>query len=174
MLGNQLFIHEWGVWFCFLGEPNESNEKYYENFRQVFTFKGPADLAFCWNQFGLNNLDNFLVTSQGTQQRYYFFHLGTRSRIGGDRSTQSSTSRRVLSQNGKILTIRKEDALSSQSVALSKTKTKSTLISSSSCSERTLTIANTSVGSASSRPKTLNLSSEWRSGLISLMINCNC
>jgi hypothetical protein len=29
MLQTDLFLNEWGIWFCFLGEPNESNEKYY-------------------------------------------------------------------------------------------------------------------------------------------------
>ena len=65
----QLFLNEWGVWFCFVGEPNESNEKYYENFRRVFLLRSPADLAYLWNQFGLNHLDKFLVRPDARQNR---------------------------------------------------------------------------------------------------------
>lgn len=69
MIENSLFLHEWGVWFCFLGEPNDSNDKYYENFQRVFLLKAPADLAYCWEHFGLNNLENFLVKPNNQQKR---------------------------------------------------------------------------------------------------------
>ena len=115
MIENSLFVNEWGVWFCFLGEPNEPSDKYYENFQLVFTLKAPTDLAYCWNQFGLNNLDNFLVNSENRQKRYFESYPATRSRISGDASTQSNTSRRASNPSGKILATRLEVDSSFQS-----------------------------------------------------------
>jgi hypothetical protein len=77
MLEDQLFLNEWGVWFCFLGDQSDSNENYYQNFQMVFLMKAPADLAYCWSHFGLNNLDNFLVKANSQQKRYTFPNVAT-------------------------------------------------------------------------------------------------
>jgi hypothetical protein len=53
---DNLFLNEWGIWYCFQGEPNESNEKYYENFKLIYNITSPSDLAYLWQQAGLSNL----------------------------------------------------------------------------------------------------------------------
>lgn len=70
MIEKQLFLHEWGVWLCFLGEPNDSSDDYYKNFQQLFTLTGPADLAYAWHHLSLSTLDNFLLKPTGQQNRY--------------------------------------------------------------------------------------------------------
>ena len=70
MIEAQLFLNEWGVWFCFQAEPNEPSDKYYENFQLVFTLAAPPDLAYAWQHFGLNTLENFLVKPSGQQNTY--------------------------------------------------------------------------------------------------------
>lgn len=70
MIQEQLFLNEWGVWFCFLAEPNEPNDKYYENYQLVFALRAPPDLAYAWAHFGLSSLDNFLLKPTGQQNRY--------------------------------------------------------------------------------------------------------
>jgi hypothetical protein len=70
MLQEQLFFNQWAVWFCFLADPNESKDKYYENFQRVFAIHSPPDLAYTWTHFGLKNLENFLVMPNNKQKTY--------------------------------------------------------------------------------------------------------
>lgn len=70
MIDKHLLHHEWGVWFCFLNDSNDPNDKYEENYRQLFSLTTPADFAYCWSQCGLNNLENFLVNAENKQKTY--------------------------------------------------------------------------------------------------------
>ena len=174
MLESQLFLNEWGVWFCFLGEPNEGNDKYYQNFKLVFTLKAPADLAYCWNNFGLNNLENFLVSAEGRQKTYPYCNPATRSRTSGVASTPSSTSRRASSPSGKIPTTRRAVDSSSQSPGARRTRINCTSNWCSTCWVKTLSTAATSAASGSSRPRTARHTTEWRSGWISTRTRWTC
>jgi len=82
------------VWFCFVGDPSESKDKYNENFQQIFLLKSPVDLAYAWKHYELSNLENFLVNVEGKQKRYPPPYPATRSRRSGEGSTPSSTSRK--------------------------------------------------------------------------------
>ncbi len=64
---NSTFQHQWGVWFCFVGEPGDSYERYNENYMQVYSIRTPADLALLWKDSHLNNLDQFLLQSNSKQ-----------------------------------------------------------------------------------------------------------
>jgi hypothetical protein len=71
------FLNEWGIWFCFQAEASEANENYYMNFQQVYNLRAPADLAYLWNNYQLNNLENFLLKSNNKQNTYPSRHAAS-------------------------------------------------------------------------------------------------
>ena len=91
---------------------------------QVYTVHSPADLAYLWKYYKLDNLDNFLLQNNSKQITYNTYHSAMKSKINLDVSTHSSISRKVSSLSGRIPTIKKEDDSSSLSTSPSKIKMK--------------------------------------------------
>ena len=74
------FQHQWGVWFCFVGEPGENAEEYYKNYMNVYNIKTPAELAFLWKEGQLSSLDHFLLQSNSKQLTYPYQHSDSKSK----------------------------------------------------------------------------------------------
>lgn len=174
MIEKQLFLHEWGVWLCFLGEPNQSSDDYYKNFQLLFKLASPADLAYSWHHLSLNSLDNYLLRPTGQQNRYHPSHTASWQPTSGAELTQSNFSRLASSPSGKIPATRKVGVSCSLWDEVRRIERKSTRIWSTTYLERISPTASTSTASGSSPPRPPKLFSESKYGWIFLTTTSTC
>lgn len=73
MLDNKL-LHEWAIWFSYVGDASDSTDNYHENISLMYRIATPSDLAYLWKHSPLNHLNNYFAR-EDLKQKWYAHRL---------------------------------------------------------------------------------------------------